>query len=701
MPLSGSFRRYRRAIVTGVAGALGVAASLVSGPRMNPVDGFIYDLSLSLTSRRPGGEAEPVAVIALDPDSLASPELSATPRVFFSPFWAKLVNGLVENGAKAIGFDIIFAYSANSFAGFEGQYDHDFLMALSHARDRVVLARTAREVPARPYFSAVFNPRTDIGKPEPQAIASVEMFPDSDGVQRWITASLPTAEGSQQQTMTAALLARAGGPAMPHQVLLAPAHPLETIPTYRLIDVLRCLGSGAAAVRGAFAGKIVLIGTTLAGEDRKRAPDRLMPAPRPPPASTGDCNLPRLDASDWGSGTVPGVFLHAATIEEVVTGNLVGPLPASSRAAVAALAGIAGAVAGFLLSPWLAIGGIAVLGFVLFGIALLALPMGFWFSVAVPAVSGGAGTILAYIARFVVEERQRRRVQRAFSHYLAPSIVDRLAAGEAELHLGGERRDVSIMFADLSGFTALSGRVGPEALMEVTNRYLGLIVGAVEETGGYVDKFIGDAVMAIWGAPLADPDHAAHAAHAALKSVALVTAAKAEADAAGLPGYSVKMGLNSGPAVIGNVGAPLRYNYTAIGETVNIAARLEGVPHDYGCTIVVGPDLAAAIADRFVVCELDWVKLKGKEEPLAVFELLAECHTASDAELVYPTRYEGALKLYRAGKFIEAEAAWRDTTYPHASPEPLTPPQIMAARCCLLKDAPPEDWDGVFVRTTK
>ena len=257
------------------------------------------------------------------------------------------------------------------------------------------------------------------------------------------------------------------------------------------------------------------------------------------------------------------------------------------------------------------------------------------------------------------------------------------------------------MFADLSGFTALSGRIGPEALMEVTNRYLGLIVAAVEETGGYVDKFIGDAVMAMWGAPLADPDHAAHAARAALTSVTTITAAKAQADAEDQPGYSVKIGLNSGPAIVGNVGAAQRYNYTAVGETVNIAARLEGVPPDYGCAIVVGPALAVAIGGRFVICELDWVKVKGKAEPLAVYELVSETGAANSAELAYPAAYAAALKLYRDGDFAKAAASWLAMTHPHAAVGLPTPPQIMAARCAELKDNAPPDWDGIFVKTTK
>lgn len=697
----GLLRRHSRAIVTILAGLLAAVASLAAGARMNPVDGLLYDLSLTVTSRRPGKPAEPVAVIALDRDSLASPELAATPRVFLSPFWAKLVNGLSGSGVKAIGFDVIFAYSANRFPGFDAAQDQGFLAALHQARDRVVLARSAQMAPAFTFVAAVYDPAADAGKPDPGGVAYIELIPDSDGVQRRMAPNLETADGHALPTMATALLARAGGPAMPREVLLAPQRPLEALPTYRLIDVLRCLDSDPAAIRQTLADKIVLIGTTLPDEDRKRTPDRLMPPWKPAPGETAGCSLPRLGASDWGSRTVPGVFVHAAAIEEVITGNLVSSLPRAGRVAAAALAGTTGAVLGFLMSPFLAVTATVLLAFILFGVAVLALPLGFWFPVAIPAGCGGGGMVLAYLARFVVEERRRRRVQRAFSHYLAPTIVDRLVESEADLHLGGEQRDVSVMFADLSGFTALSGRVGPATLMEVTNRYLGLIVAAVEETGGYVDKFIGDAVMGVWGAPLADPDHAAHAARAALRSVASVAAAKAEADAAGVPGYSVKMGLNSGPAVVGNVGAAQRYNYTAIGETVNIAARLEGIPHDYDCPIVIGPATAEAIAERFVVCELDWVRVKGKEEPLTVYELIADKEAASETQLAYPAQYAAALALYRAGDFAKAKTVWQTMTYPCNTTEPSTPPQIMAARCAQLTISPPDAWDGVFVKTTK
>ena len=258
------------------------------------------------------------------------------------------------------------------------------------------------------------------------------------------------------------------------------------------------------------------------------------------------------------------------------------------------------------------------------------------------------------------------------------------------------------MFADLSGFTSLSTKLPPEELMAVTNRYHAMMVEAVEATGGYVNQFLGDAVMAIWGAPLPEPDHAASAARAALRIVETIMHAKGEADALGLPGYSVKIGINTGPAVVGNVGAPKRYNYTAVGETVNIAARLESVPEDYGCRIVVGPATAAAIADRFLICELDWIKVKGKDDAFSVFQLIGEKSGAGSGDLRYLEQYGAGLERYRAGDFSAAEDIWRcEAERSGAGAAVCAASLIMARRCTNLKSAPPAVWDGVFVKTSK
>jgi class 3 adenylate cyclase len=666
---------------------------------MNWADGMLYDLSLATHGVRPGTGGDPVAVIAMDRGSLDSEELAATPRVLFGPFWAKLIDGLAEAQVKAIGFDIIFSYSANRFPALDAQYDRGFYDALARHHDRLVLARSARQPVAAPVEAAVYDLDGDAGNDEPAAIAFAELNPDSDGVQRRVSPHLRALDGQLLPTFSAALLARAQAPAMPDPVLLAPAAPLETIPAYRLVDVLRCLDRQPAAVAEAFSGKVVLVGSNLAEEDRKRTPDRFMPQPTAWVAESGECRLGRLGPSHAEGGTTPGVFVHAAAVQSVMTGNLVRPVPLIGRALGAVLASVGGSLLGFAVAPWLAVLGVAALAAACFGLAVVALGFGFWFPVAVPAAAAVISMVLAYLVRFLVEERRRRRVQHAFSHYLAPSIVDRLAESEAELRLGGERREITVMFADLSGFTALSTRLPPEELMAVTNTYHAMMVEAVEATGGYINQFLGDAVMAIWGAPLADPDHAASAARAALRIVEKIMQAKAAADAQGVPGYAVKIGINTGPAVVGNVGAPKRYNYTAVGETVNIAARLESVPEDYGCRIVVGPVTAAAIADRFVLCELDWIKVKGKDEAFSVFQLISGKSTAEPAEMRYREQYGTGLERYRAGDFATAEDIWRHEV---TGSIPLSSAAlIMARRCADLKSAPPAAWDGVFVKTSK
>ncbi|HVH81069.1 MAG TPA: adenylate/guanylate cyclase domain-containing protein, partial [Stellaceae bacterium] len=602
-----------------------------------------------------------------------------------------------------IGFDIIFAYSANRFPGFDkqGEYDWSFLAALKEARHRIVLARSGRAYPAEPFIGAVFDPAADVGRTDPAAIAYAELAPDADGVFRRVTPQVESTDGETLTTFAAALLVHAKGRPMPAEVMLAPARPLEAIPAYGLIDVLRCIDASPAALRQAFAGRVVLIGTNLPEEDRKPTPDRFMRPAVPRDSQESGCKLDRLGASDPGSGTAPGVFVHAAAVQEVLNGNLVTPLPAPGRALAASLTAIGGALLGFALRPLFATLGLAALVLLCLAAAPALLGSGIWFPVLLPVTAAVAALVVAYVARFLIEERRRRRVQSAFGQYLSPVIVDQLVDSEAPLRLGGEEREVTIMFADLSGFTALSGKVGPAELMSVTNAYLALIVEAVESTGGYVDKFIGDAVMGIWGAPVPNLDHAAAAARASLRAVAAIVRAKTEADARHLPGYSLKIGLNSGRAVIGNVGAEKRYNYTAVGETVNIASRLESVPGDYGCRIVVGPDTAAAIRDRFVLNELDWVKVKGKEAPLTVYELVAEKEGADGAVLGYPEAYQVALGYYRAGRFAEAEECWRrHVTHPYLTA--LSPPLVMAERAAEYRETPPPvDWDGVYIKTAK
>ncbi len=451
--------------------------------------------------------------------------------------------------------------------------------------------------------------------------------------------------------------------------------PRGTFPSFSFADLL----AGRVAV-DRLAGRIILIGASFVGSSDSFA-------------------------QPFGNTPMPGIERMANIIDTIVSRDFIGA-PSGGWGivvvlAVLLLAALAGAMTEFLPTRLAALVGAAPIA-AWAGTAQLAFAKNLWLPLIEPvaAMATAAATVLLF--RYWVVDRVGRRIRSAFCHYLAPSLVDQLVDSGAELRLGGERREVTIMFADLSGFTALSTKLSPEELMALTNSYHALMVEAVEATGGYVNQFVGDAVMAIWGAPLADPDHAANAARAALRVVASVMQAKTDADKHGVPGYAIKIGLNTGPAVVGNVGAPQRYNYTAVGETVNIAARLESVPEDYGCRIVIGPNTAAAIADRFVICELDWIKVKGKDTAFSVYQLIDEKSTANEAELSCLAQYEAGLERYRAGDFAAAEELWRcQAVHPNPGATATSPPMVMAGRCAGLKAAPPESWDGIYVKTTK
>ena len=451
--------------------------------------------------------------------------------------------------------------------------------------------------------------------------------------------------------------------------------PPRTFPNFSFADLL----AGRVAPEN-LSGRIVLIGASFVG--------------------SGDSY-----AQPFGNTPMPGVERVANIIDTIISRHFIGMPSGGWRivvvAAVLLVATLAGAMTEFLPTRLAALAGAAPIA-AWAATAQLAFAKNLWLPLIEPvaALATAAATVLLF--RYWVVDRVGRRIRSAFCHYLAPSVVDQLVDSDAELRLGGERREVTIMFADLSGFTALSTRLPPEELMTLTNSYHALMVEAVEAFGGYVNQFVGDAVMAIFGAPVPNLDHAACAARAALRVVASVMQAKTDADRRGVPGYAVKIGLNSGPAVIGNVGAPERYNYTAVGETVNIAARLEGVPEDYGCRIVLGPNTAAAIGDRFVICELDWIKVKGKDTAFSVYQLIGEKSTANGAELACLAQYEAGLKRYRAGDFAAAEELWRcQHEHPNPGATETSPPLVMAGRCARLKAAPPESWDGVYVRATK
>jgi len=695
-------RRYREFTCTLCALAAVVVAVLVGGHLLS--DGLLLDLLVKAREvafrfeDRP--EQSPVAVVALDRRSLEAPELARYPRALMGPIWAAVMDDVFEAGARAVGFDLLFSYSANQFSP---NLDAPFLAALNKHRERIVLARTGATLPALPFLAALRN--------DGAALGTAEILADRDGRYRHVRARYEATGGGAFAGLAGALLVRAKAPPIPGEVLLAPRRHLERIPAYAVVDVLRCAKQAPDALAQALGGKIVLVGGTLAEEDRKVSSGQFLTPVRVDSRLLHPCGLRRLGASDPDSTSVPGVFLHAAAIEAVVSGRMTSTAPIPVVAALAALTAAGGALLGLVLAPWVVVRAVMLIAVGLFGAGTVALAGDLWLPLALPLAMLLIAPALAYAVRYLVEERARLRIQHAFSHYLSPVVVDRLAEESSSLKLGGERSEVTVMFADLSGFTALSGKVEPEVLTHLTNQYLGYIVEEVDATGGYVDKFMGDAVLGIWGAPASDPGHAVNAIRAALAAATRIRREHGEATARGETGFSVKIGLNSGPAVVGNVGTVRRYNYTAVGETVNVASRLESVPTLFGCQVVIGPLTAELAKDEFLMRELDWILVKGAQAPFAVFEPLVEHAQATPEEIDRVRRFADALAHFRAMRFVEAYTIWdalareeqeASSAFGGKSEPPPGPPAKMAERArAFAAHPPPEPWDGVWVLTSK
>lgn len=674
-------RRHYRSLVATVCAVVALSLVFLSAGTTE-FDGRLFDLALAVRAKvqLPPVTENPVVVIALDGKSLNSEELQSIPRVFFGPFWAKMLDGLFDAGARAVGFDIIFAYNANAF-----RIDHDarFLQALARYRDRVVLARSSDIDVALPYAIAL-DPDGDS-----ERIAYTEIVPDSDLVYRRAS-KFVGGDGVSRKTLVPAVLERAGINAFPSEMLLASREAFEALPTYSFIDVLRCAAIDPEKLVDAVSGRVVFVGTNLPEEDRKIAADRFMPSAADSSVtdSSDGCSLNALGPSDPNTTTVPGVHLHAMAAKIAATNDIVHIIPfwlialfVTAAAFVAAALGAT--VNGKMSLSWMIAGVVGIFGF-----TVLALMQNVWvpgseMMIAVVASTGAGRTV-----RYVFFERRRRRVEDAFDHYLSPHIVAQLADEDAQLHLGGDNRDITVMFADLSGFTRLSTLVSAEDLVPIMNRHFEVIVGAVERTGGYVDKFIGDSVMAIWGAPTPDPDHARNAVLAAIRAVKDVAAL--QSDLSDDRTLAVKIGINTGTAVVGNIGSANRYNYTTLGETVNIAARLESVPSQYGCHIIIGEETARRVRRDILACEIDDIHVDGIDHPLKVFEPISDAASATEAERDYVSAYEDALLAFRQYDYANACSLWRNLQRPagHSthSDAAATPARIMAERAENLED---------------
>jgi len=299
---------------------------------------------------------------------------------------------------------------------------------------------------------------------------------------------------------------------------------------------------------------------------------------------------------------------------------------------------------------------------------------------------------------FFVEERVKRRVAALFGQYVPPQLVAELTERPELASMEGESRQMTVLFSDVRDFTHLSEGLTPTDLTRLMNAYLTAMTRVIYEQRGTIDKYIGDAIMAFWGAPLPDADHARHALQAALAMQAQAQALRDEFSARGWPALHIGIGINTGMMNVGNMGSAYRRAYTVMGDAVNLASRLEGLTKVYGVGILVGEETKQAAPD-FLFREIDRVRVKGKERPVAIFEPCSPAASAPEALKAEIAQFAQALACYRAQDWQAAEAMLQDLAHRHPESRLYA---LYLERIAHFRAHPPgDDWDGVFVFQTK
>jgi adenylate cyclase len=311
--------------------------------------------------------------------------------------------------------------------------------------------------------------------------------------------------------------------------------------------------------------------------------------------------------------------------------------------------------------------------------------------------------VFAYVAivgeRWADTEHHRREVRQAFSRYVSPSVVEALLKDPSKLKLGGERRRMTVLFSDLRGFTTLSEGLAPEKLVEVLNRYLHAMTEIVFEEGGVLDKYIGDAVMAFWNAPFDQADHATRGLRTAVR---MKKKLKEMNETGAFPkGITLKVGvgLNAGEMVVGNIGGEQRYDYTVIGDSVNLASRTESLCKEYGAEILITENVFNELKGEFLLRKLDKVAVKGKKEPILLYQVFGMKDDVTPALAERISGFEEALAAYFGRRFEDAIGLCQ--TLLAATPDDVAV-QHLLERCQMYRETPPSaEWDGTWVMTKK
>ncbi len=648
--------------------------------------------------------ASPVSavVVAIDEETYRRPPFEGLPKVAWTALLGEAIGAVLDAGAVVVGQDVILPTSLESL--LPGN-DRPYLATLARgaAEGRIVLGAARHQgerIGPHPVHRMLARGETNI--------RLVNLLTDADGVIR----RAPVLFGDQNNQTTAFAVELAGramqaAPKVEGNRLILGGREATmasggglilnfradpgAVPLYSLADILACARTGRTGyLREAFAGRVVIIGSVLDLEDRKTTAARYL-GRRDGDHFAGRCVHPVM-ASVYGDAiarqTVPGVMIHARAVNDMMNGTALAALPPRGTVLLVFILGFAGGLLVLNASALAAAAGVTCLVLLTAFGALWAFSAGLvtpWLSAEVALLMAGG---VSYGYRFAITDRDKRHLRRSFARYLSPEVVEELVASGRAPELGGETREVTVWFSDLASFTKMSEGMSPEDLVATLNDYLSIVTETIIGHRGMIDKYIGDAVVGVFGAPLDDPDHARHAVDAARACQARLAEFADDRVRSGRPWPPTRLGLNTGPALVGNIGSVQRYDYTVMGDAVNLAARLESLNKRYGSTVLLSGATAQASGAKDLRL-IDRVQVVGRSEPTDIFGPttgLSETHLAA---------FEAARQAFSAGRFAESAEGFSAL----ASTDPVAAHRLEHARA-LFAD-PPERWAGVTVLDKK
>lgn len=615
-------------------------------------------------------DADPrIVIVQIDDASLA--RLGRWP--WARSVHAELIRKISAGKPAAIGYDVNFPEASDAVN------DADLAEALRSARNVVLpveLAVTRQDGDVLP--GDKFLPPISQIASAAAGIGHVNTPQDSDGVVRRIPLSATAPDGSRIGAF-ALRVAELGGLAIDPSAGLSdgrlivhfPDHPNEGFGqmTLSAADVI-----DGKLPPGGFAGKFVFVGATAPDlHDDERV------------ATSINRNM-------------SGVEVHASVLDTLMQRAYLYDVPAWAITLLMLLLTI---LVGLLLSRFrlrYSVPAAAALWFVMIVASLWLFERGWIVDVLWPTIALLLSFTAVTLERRMASEFQKREIRSAFSRYVSASVVDSILADTSKLKLGGDRRRMTVLFSDVRGFTTISEGLKPERLVELMNLYLSRMTGIVFDHAGVLDKYIGDAVMAFWNAPFDQPDHAKRAVDTALDMQAALKVMNQEKKFGDLV-FRIGVGVNTGDMVVGNMGSERRFDYTVIGDSVNLGSRMESLTKEYGVDLLVSQATKDELGEGYLIRTVDLVAVKGKKEPVRMFEVLCRTQEATEEMRKAVTEYELAFQVYTAKDFTRAVeiADGILTTRPEDGPSKT----LLERARHFLQSPPPEDWNGAWVMTKK